>query len=39
VAAGDGERLRRALLRGDWKSPCAFAPNLLAGYALYDLAK
>ena len=30
---------RRALLRGDWHSPCAFRPNLFAGYALYDLAK
>lgn len=29
--------LRRALLRGDWKSPCTFRPNLFAGYALYDL--
>ena len=30
---------RRALLRGDWKTPCPFRPNLLAGYALYDLAR
>jgi methionine biosynthesis protein MetW len=30
---------RRALLGGNWRSPCAFAPNLLAGYALYDLAR
>jgi methionine biosynthesis protein MetW len=30
---------RRALLRGDWKTPCPFRPNLFAGYALYDLAK
>jgi methionine biosynthesis protein MetW len=30
---------RRALLRGDWKSPCTFRPNVFAGYALYDLAK
>lgn len=30
---------RRALLRGDWKTPCRFRPNLFAGYALYDLAK
>ena len=31
--------VRRALLRGDWKTPCTFRPNLFAGYALYDLAK
>jgi methionine biosynthesis protein MetW len=30
---------RRALLRGDWKTPCAFRPNLFAGYALYDLSR
>ncbi len=30
---------RRALLRGDWKSPCRFRPNLFAGYALYDLTR
>jgi len=28
---------RRALLRGDWHTPCRLLPNLLAGYALYDL--
>ena len=31
--------MRRALLRGDWKSRCTVRPNLFAGYALYDLAK
>ena len=31
--------VRRALLRGDWKTPCGFRPNLFAGYALYDLAR
>jgi methionine biosynthesis protein MetW len=31
--------VRRALLRGDWKTPCAFRPNFFAGYALYDLTK
>lgn len=31
--------VRRALLRGDWKTPCTIRPNLFAGYALYDLAK
>jgi hypothetical protein len=30
---------RRALLRGDWHTPCGFRPNLFAGYALYDLTK
>lgn len=31
--------VRRALLRGNWHTPCRFLPNLFAGYALYDLAK
>ncbi len=31
--------VRRALLRGDWKTPCTFRPNLFAGYALYDLTR
>jgi methionine biosynthesis protein MetW len=30
---------RRALLMGDWKTPCPAFPNLLAGYALYDLTR
>jgi len=30
---------RRALLMGDWKTPCPSLPNLLAGYALYDLTR
>jgi methionine biosynthesis protein MetW len=30
---------RRAHLLGDWRTPCPAAPNLLAGYALYDLAR
>jgi methionine biosynthesis protein MetW len=30
---------RRALLRGDWHTRCAFRPNLFAGYALYDLKR
>jgi methionine biosynthesis protein MetW len=38
--AAKGIRIaRRALLRGDWKTPCAFRPNLFAGYALYDLSR
>jgi methionine biosynthesis protein MetW len=31
--------VRRAHLRGDWKSPCRLAPNCFAGYALYDLTR
>lgn len=30
---------RRAHLLGDWRTPCPFLPNLVAGYALYDLAR
>jgi len=30
---------RRAHLAGDWRTPCSSLPNLLAGYALYDLAR
>ncbi len=30
---------RRVLLLGDWKTPCPAFPNLLAGYALYDLTR
>jgi methionine biosynthesis protein MetW len=30
---------RRAHLDGDWKKPCTMLPNLLAGYALYDLTR
>jgi len=28
---------RRLYLRGDWQTPCKHLPNLLAGYALYEL--
>ncbi|MBI5382424.1 MAG: methyltransferase domain-containing protein [Opitutae bacterium] len=31
--------VRRSHLRGDWKTPCHVAPNLFAGYALYELAR
>jgi methionine biosynthesis protein MetW len=31
--------VRRAHLRGDWKSPSKFWPNLLAGYALCQLSR
>jgi methionine biosynthesis protein MetW len=30
---------RRAHLLGDWRTRCSVLPNLLAGYALYDLAR
>jgi methionine biosynthesis protein MetW len=30
---------RRAHLSGNWHTPCPTLPNLLAGYALYDLAR
>jgi len=30
---------RRVHLRGDWQTPCGSLPNLLAGYALYDLVR
>ena len=30
---------RRALLSGDWKTPCRNLPNFFAGYALYDLTR
>ena len=29
----------RAYLAGNWHTPCRTLPNLLAGYALYDLAR
>jgi len=38
-AAKNIRAVRRALLRGDWKTPCHFRPNLFAGYALYDLTR
>lgn len=28
----------RVCLAGDWRSECALLPNLLAGYAIYDIA-
>ncbi|HZZ59221.1 MAG TPA: methionine biosynthesis protein MetW [Opitutaceae bacterium] len=31
--------VRRAYLAGDWKSRTSLLPNLLAGYALYDLTR
>lgn len=39
-AAAKGYRVaRRAWLRGDWRTPATFLPNLLAGYALYQLTR
>lgn len=38
--AKEGIRIsRRALLRGDWETPCGFLPNLRAGYAMYELTR
>jgi methionine biosynthesis protein MetW len=31
--------LRRAHLRGDWKTPSTLRPNVFAGYALYQLSR
>jgi len=30
---------RRVHLRGNWRTPCRFIPNVFAGYALYDLKR
>ena len=38
--AAKGIRIaRRAHLAGNWHAPCRALPNLIAGYALYDLAR
>jgi methionine biosynthesis protein MetW len=38
--AAKGIRIaRRAHLAGNWRTPCRTLPNLLAGFALYDLAR
>ncbi|MDD3178792.1 MAG: methionine biosynthesis protein MetW [Opitutaceae bacterium] len=38
--AGRGITIRRrVLLSGNWRTPCRALPNLLAGYALYDLSQ
>lgn len=38
--AAKGIRIaRRAHLAGNWRTPCRRWPNLLAGFALYDLAR
>jgi methionine biosynthesis protein MetW len=38
--AAQGIRIaRRAHLAGNWRTPCHTLPNLLAGFALYDLAR
>ena len=38
-AAAGYKIVRRAHLRGDWKTRSALWPNLLAGYALYQLSR
>lgn len=38
-AAAGYRIVRHAHLRGDWKSPSKLWPNLLAGYALYQLTR
>ena len=30
---------REHFLKGDWRSSCGFAPNLMAGYALFEISK
>lgn len=38
--ASEGLSIRRkVLLQGDWKAPCTVWPNLLAGYAVYELER
>lgn len=29
----------RVYLKGDWRNECTFSPNLMAGYAIYDLER
>jgi methionine biosynthesis protein MetW len=37
--AESGARIRkRTVLRGDWETPCTLLPNLIGGYALYELS-
>ncbi len=33
------EVTRRVYLRGDWETPCEYLPNLLCGYALFELTQ
>jgi len=30
---------RRHFLQADWETPCNFLPNLLAGYAIFEISK
>jgi methionine biosynthesis protein MetW len=30
---------RKVWLRGDWRTPCTWRPNLFAGYAVYELGR
>jgi len=38
-AASGIEMIRQVHLRGDWKTPCRFRPNLFSGYVLYELTR
>jgi methionine biosynthesis protein MetW len=38
-AEHDYQVRRRVHLRGDWKTPCSWLPNLRAGYALYEITR
>jgi methionine biosynthesis protein MetW len=39
VAAAGAHVTRRAFLAGDWRTPCAFWPHLLAGYAVFEFTR
>lgn len=38
-AKNDIKIRRRHFLRADWETPCAFLPNLMAGYAIFEISK
>ena len=38
-AKNDIKIRRRHVLRADWETPCAFLPNLMAGYAIFEISK
>ena len=39
LAKNDIKIRRRHFLRADWETPCAFLPNLMAGYAIFEISK
>lgn len=39
VASAGIRVTRRVVFRGDWRTPCRALPNLLGGYALYELER